>query len=134
MKEAARAAVDEQAPGNLDLDHRNVFPGAGGQPKPVQCQVLYRWVDRSRAHFLDEIDNSVETLTGNADDIAGTVFDAEHEHAATAVCECRQPIGESISAGTGNFVTRETNFPEFQKRTLPEANLVEQLPRAIKHA
>ena len=88
----------------------------------------------TRAHFFDEIDYGVEALSGDADDIARTVFDAEHEYAAAAVCECRQPIGESISAGTGNSVTRETNFREFQKRTLAEANLVEQLPRAIEHA
>ena len=110
--------MDEQAPGNLDLDHRNVFPGAGGQPKPVQCQVLYRWVDRSRAHFLDEIDNSVETLTGNADDIAGTVFDAEHEHAATAVCECGKLVNDGISVRAGDAVTSEADFLEFQKRAL----------------
>ena len=39
VQEAAGAAVDKQAAGNLDLDHCHIVPGPGGQPQPVQYQV-----------------------------------------------------------------------------------------------
>ena len=89
MQEAAGAAVHEQAPGNLDLDYCHIFPGPRRQPQPVQGQVLYGRVDRSRTQFLDEIDYYVEALSGDADHVTRTVFDAEHEYAAATVCECR---------------------------------------------
>ena len=134
VEESAGASVDEQTTRNLHLHHCHVLPNAGGKPKPIQDQVLYRRVDRSRAHFLDEIDYRVETLSRNADDIARMVFDAEHEHAAAAVCECRHLISDGIWVRTGDAVTGEADFLEFEKRALAEANPVEQLLCAIEHA
>ena len=89
---------------------------------------------RSRAHFFDEIDYCVEALSGDADDVARTVFDAEHKHAAAAVCKCRKLVSEGIPMRAGDAVTGEADFLEFQERTFAEANLVEQLLRAIEHA
>ena len=108
MQEAARAAVDEKAPGNLDLDHCHLFPSVCRQPKPIQGQVLYGRVDRSRAHFLDVIDYRVEALRGDADDIPSKLIDTEHQHTTAAACKYRKLIGERLATGPGNAVTRET--------------------------
>ena len=52
-------------------------------------------------------------------------FDTEHEHATTAVRECRKLIGDGVAVRAGNSVAGEPDFLDFQKRALTEANLVE---------
>ena len=134
VQEAAGTAVHEQATRNLHLDHRRLLAVGGGQKQPKQRPVLKRRVDRARTYFLDEIDDGVEPLDGDADDVACTVLDAQHEHAAAAVGERGKLVCQSISARTGNFVACETHFLEFEEGALAQTNLVEQFLRAIEHA